>query len=139
LQSTTAALSDTSLRFGVELVGTHSTAQTVTLTNTGPITLNISSITASGDFVQRNNCGSSLPAGESCTIKVAFMPSAKGVRTGRVTITDDAADSPQIIKLKGIGTVVQVSPSALNFGDQVVGTTSDPLTATVTNIGSEGR
>src|SRR5205823_14028284 len=33
LQATTVALSDTSLRFGVQLVGTTSTAQTVTLTN----------------------------------------------------------------------------------------------------------
>ena len=54
-----------------------------------------------------------------------------------MTITDDAADSPQIIKLKGIGTVVQLSPSALDFGNQIVGTTSDPLTATVTNISSD--
>jgi hypothetical protein len=91
----------------------------------------------SGDFVAENNCGSSLPAEASCAIRVAFNPSAKGVRTGRVTITDDAADSPQIIKLKGTGTVVQLSPLALNFGHQIVGTTSDPLTATVTNISSE--
>ena len=70
-------------------------------------------------------------------IRVAFSPSAKGVRTGTVTITDDAANSPQTIALTGTGTVVQVSPSALDFGDQVVGTTSDPLTATITNISSE--
>src|SRR5207253_9379323 len=120
LQGTTVALSDTSLRFGVQLVGTTSTAQTVTLTNSGPITLTISSIAASGDFIEENNCGSSLPAGASCTIRVAFNPSAKGGRTGRVTITDDAADGPQTIKLKGIGTVVQVSPSALDFGHQIV-------------------
>ena len=63
LQTTTVALSDTSLRFGLQLVGTASPAQTVTLTNTGPITLNISSITASGDFLQANTCDSSLPAG----------------------------------------------------------------------------
>jgi hypothetical protein len=56
---------------------------------------------------------------------------------GNVTITDNAAGSPQTIKLKGTGTVVQLLPSALNFGQQIVGTTSDPLTATVTNIGSE--
>src|SRR5437016_6390732 len=132
-----ATLSTTSLTFGVQLVGTHSAAQTATLTNTGAATLTISSIAASGDFIAENNCGSSVPAGGSCTIRVAFKPSEKGVRTGRVTITDDAADSPQIIKLKGTGTVVQISPSALDFGDQVVGTTSDPQTATVTNIGSE--
>ena len=132
-----ATLSATSLTFGAQLVHTRSATQNTTLTNTGTTPLTISSIAASEDFLQKNNCGSSLPAGASCTIKVAFKPSAKGVRTGTVTITDDAADSPQIIKLRGIGTVVQLSPSALDFGDQVVGTTSDPLTATVTNISSE--
>ena len=130
-------LSTTDLIFGAQLEGTRSAAQLVTLTNSGPVTLTISSIAASGDFLQKNNCGSSLPAGASCTIKVAFKPSAKGVRTGTVTITDDAADSPQTIALTGTGTVVQVSPSALDFGDQIVGTTSDPQTATITNIGSE--
>src|SRR5205823_3669811 len=94
LQATTVALSDTSLRFGVQLVGTTSAAQTATLTNTGGSTLTISSIAASADFLQNNTCGSSLPPGASCTIKVAFRPSAKGFRTGSVTITDDAADSP---------------------------------------------
>ena len=39
--------------------------------------------------------------------------------------------------MTGTGTVVQVSPSGLDFGHQPVGTTSDPQTATITNIGSE--
>ena len=101
LQGTTVALSDTSLDFGLQLVGTASSPQAVTLTNTGPIALNISSISASGDFLQRNNCGSSLPAGESCTIRITFNPTDKGIRTGDVTITDDAGDSPQVIALSG--------------------------------------
>ena len=129
-------LSTTNLTFGAQLDGTRSRAQSVTLTNSGPVTLNISSIAASADFLAKNNCGSSLPAGESCTIKVAFNPSAQGVLTGSVTITDNAGDSPQTIALTGTGTVVQVSPPALNFGDQAVGTTSNPQTATITNTGT---
>jgi hypothetical protein len=136
LQDTTVTLSNTSLTFGVELVGTTSAAQAVTLTNTGPIPLTISSITASGDFLQRNNCGSSLPAGESCTIRVAFSPSDKGVRSGAVTITDDAANSPQTIALTGTGTVVELSPTSLDFGDQRVGTFSPPQRVTLTNTGT---
>lgn len=136
LQATTVALSDTSLKFGLQLVGTASTARTVTLTNSGPITLTISSIAVSEDFVQRNDCGSRVPAGESCTIKVAFKPSAKGVRTGTVTITDDAANSPQVIALAGTGTVVELSPTSLNFDDQRVGTISPPQTVRLTNTGS---
>ena len=129
-------LSTTSLTFGAQLVNTRSAAQIATLTNTGTTPLTISGITASADFVAKNNCGSSLPAGASCTIKAAFNPSAKGVLTGAVTIADDAANSPQTIALTGTGTVVQVTPPALDFGDQAVGTTSDPLTATITNTGS---
>jgi len=136
LQATTVALSDTSLKFRVQLVGTASTAQTVTLTNSGPITLTISSIAASGDFLQKNNCGSSLPAGESCTIKVGFKPTAKGTRTGELIITDNAPDSPQTVTLTGTGTVVELSPTSLNFGDQRVGTISPPQTVRLTNTGS---
>ena len=136
LQGTTVALSDISLGFGLQLVDTISTAKVVTLTNTGPTTLNISSITSSGDFLQENNCGSAVPAGASCTIRIAFRPSAKGARTGAVTITDDAADSPQTVALMGTGTVVQLTPMNVNFGNQRVGTTSPPRTVTLTNTGS---
>jgi len=117
-------------------VDTVSTPEVVTLTNTGPMTLNISSITLSGDFLQENNCGSGLPAGASCTIRVAFRPSAEGSRTGAVTITDDAPDSPQTVALMGTGTVVQLTLMNVNFGNQRVGTTSPPHTVTLTNTGS---
>jgi Abnormal spindle-like microcephaly-assoc'd, ASPM-SPD-2-Hydin len=136
LLSTTVALSDTSLKFGVQLIGTVSSPQEVTLTNTGPIALSISSISASGDFLQRNNCGSSLAAGESCTIRITFNPTDKGTRTGDVTINDDAADNPQVIALTGTGTVVQLTPSSLDFGNQRVGTISRPKTVILTNTGS---
>jgi len=131
-----ATLSTSNLTFGLQLVGTRSAAQTATLTNTGPTTLTISSIAASGDFEAIDNCGSSLPAGESCTIRVAFSPSDKGVRSGAVTITDDAANSPQTITLTGTGTVVKLSPASLDFGDQRVGTVSPPQTVRLTNTGS---
>ena len=136
LQATTVALSDTSLRFGLQLVGTESRAQAVTLTNTGPITLDISSITAGGDFLQTNTCGSSLPAGASCTVNVTFEPTAKGTRPGKLTIIDNAPDSPQTVTLTGMATIVQLSPRNLNFGDQKVGTTSSPRTVTLTNTAS---
>ena len=70
-------LSTTNLIFGAQLEGTRSAAQLVTLTNSGPVTLTISSITASGDFLQKNNCGSSVPAGESCTIRSSSSPAGK--------------------------------------------------------------
>jgi hypothetical protein len=97
------SLSPTTLTFAKQTVGTTSAAKTVTLTNTGNATLNITSISASGDFAQTNNCGSSVVAGAGCVIQVTFTPTRQGGRTGTVTVTDNAANSPQLVSLSGTG------------------------------------
>src|SRR5262249_49824374 len=100
LQGTTVSLSTTSLDFGTQLIGTSSAPQVVTLTNTGAVSLTISSIAVSGadseDFGQTNTCGSHLPPGASCTISVTFAPTQTGPRTASLTITDNGAGSPQL-------------------------------------------
>lgn len=140
LQGTTVALSKAILSFPTQLVGSTSAAQTVTITNTGPISLMVSSVAITGtdptDFGETNSCGSSVPPGGNCTVSVSFKPTAQGPRTGTLTITDNAANSPQTVALTGTGTVVRLSPAIVNFGDQKVGTTSPPQTVTVTNTGS---
>jgi hypothetical protein len=129
------SLSVTSLTFGVTVVGTTSPKQRVTLTNFGAQTLVITSIVASNEFIQSNNCGTNLAPGASCVITVAFKPRNSGIRTGTVTITDNAIDSPQLISLTGTGTIVKLTPTNVGFGDQAVGTTSGPQTVTLTNVG----
>jgi parallel beta-helix repeat protein len=133
-----ASLSPTSLTFPGQQVGTTSAAQTVTLSNTGTGALTISSIATGGDFAQTNNCGSSVAAGSNCSINVTFTPTATGTRTGAITITDNASGSPQSVSLTGTGTAptAALSPSSLNFGDQVVGTTSAAQSATLSNTGN---
>ena len=96
----------TSLKWGKIFVGVKSGAKSVTLTNSGSSTLNISSITASGDFAIKTvklSCGATVAPGASCLIKVTFTPTQVGVRTGQVTITDNAHDSPQLVGLTGTG------------------------------------
>ncbi len=101
------SLSPASLSFASQLVGTTSATQTVTLTNTSGATLSITSLSITGpnasDFVQTNTCGSSVNAGANCTIKVTFTPAAAGSPTGTLTITDNAAGSPQKVALSGTG------------------------------------
>jgi Abnormal spindle-like microcephaly-assoc'd, ASPM-SPD-2-Hydin len=135
------ALSVPSLNFGNQTVGTTSSPHNVTVTNNQGLPLIISSITASGDFAQTNNCGSSLIAGGTCTISVTFTPTVAGNRSGTLTITDDAASSPQMVSLSGVGVggsapIVSLSTSTLTFSPQVIGTTSAGQNVTVTNIGS---
>lgn len=98
-----ATPSPTSLTFGSQLVSTTSIGQTITLTNGGGASLSITSIVASGDFGQSNNCGASLGAGANCTITVTFTPTLGGSRNGAITITDNASDSPQTVPLAGTG------------------------------------
>jgi len=108
----TVTLSPTSLTFVSQTDGTTSAAQTVTLTNSGTAALAISSITASGDFALTQNCGASVAAGASCAISVTFTPTAAGTRTGTVTITDNAGNSPQTVSLSGGGEAFSLSTAS---------------------------
>jgi hypothetical protein len=129
----TASVSPSSLSFGSLAAGTTSAAQVVTLTNSGSGALSISSITASGDFTETNNCSSSLAANSSCTVNVTFNPSIAGAVTGALTFNDGAATSPQLVTLTGKGvTPLSFSPASLNLGTVDVGHTSSK-TVTVTN------
>jgi hypothetical protein len=126
-------LSATSLTFPITLVGTQSKAQIVTLTNVGNATLTISKIAPSANFTETNTCGTSVAVNGSCTITITFKPTVPNAITGSVTITDNAAGSPQSISLSGTGTVVTLSPATANFGSVAVGTTSSPKVVTLRN------
>jgi hypothetical protein len=103
-----ASFSAASLSFGNQPIGTTSSAQTATLSNTGNATLTITSISITGanasDFAQTNTCGSAVAAGANCTISLIFTPSAAGTRTASLNVTDNASGSPQVVTLTGMGT-----------------------------------
>jgi hypothetical protein len=140
--STGANVSPSSLLFGNQPVGTTSTAQAVTLANSGNSALSISSVAVLGvnaiDFAQSNNCGSSLAAGSNCTVNVTFKPAASGSRTAALAITDNATGSPQSVSLSGTGAsiIASVSPTTLAFGNQSVAITSTTKAVVLTNSGN---
>jgi len=111
------------------------TPQSVTLTNSGTAVLTISSVVASGNFTETDNCVGPVAVGASCTITVTFVVSSIG-STGAVTITDDASTSPQTLTLTGPNVNApadQLSPTSLTFGTQRVGTSSAAQRVTLTN------
>jgi hypothetical protein len=131
-----SGLPNSGLSFGNQVVGTPSTPQTVQVQNTGSAVLAFTSIQASADFTESDNCRPSVAVGASCTISVTFDPPAEGPLTGTLTLTDNAGDSPETVQLSGTGIVLTpptISPSlSLEFGNIPVGTTST-LPVTVTN------
>jgi Beta-propeller repeat/Abnormal spindle-like microcephaly-assoc'd, ASPM-SPD-2-Hydin len=135
-----ASVTPASLSFSSLPVGTTSAAQTITLSNTGNLAMNITSLQIAGDYTQTNNCSVSLSPASTCAINVTFTPAATGIRNGTVTISDDATGSPQIVGLTGTGVAlaaaVALTPGSLVFPTLPVGTTSTAQTLTMTNTGN---
>lgn len=132
-----AQLSPASLTFDFQAKGTTSSAKPVTLSNTSSGTLAISGITASGDFGQSNNCGSSVLPGNSCVINVTFTPTAAGSRTGTLTVTDNAPGSPQTVSLSGTGTDFSITVASGSSSGASV-TAGQTGSYTLTLGGSQG-
>jgi hypothetical protein len=124
------------LNFPVQLVFTSSAQKEVRLTNTGRGFLEISARRVSGPFGMSTDCTDVVSPGASCTIKVRFEPTTKGLQEGSIVIIDNAPGSPQKVSLFGTGTFVELTPSSLNFGDEPVDRKSRPKTITLTNKGN---
>jgi hypothetical protein len=95
-------------------VGITAAAQTVTLTNNGGVPLLVQGIVITGDFVVvpgSNTCGSTVAVSAACTMQVAFVPTIGGPRSGTLTVTDSAANSPQILTLTGTGVDFTLNPN----------------------------
>jgi hypothetical protein len=130
------SLSGAALNFKKVLIGQTSSAQTITLTNSGNATLNISTIAANLDYhISTNTCGVTLAAGANCSVSVTFRPTAKGARKGTLTFNDNAPNTPQTVALSGTGQSISLSPTALNFGTVRVGVTSASQSITASNVG----
>jgi hypothetical protein len=100
--------------FAATGVGLTSVAQTVTLTNNGGVPLLVQNIAITGDFLivpGSNTCGSSVAVGVACTMQVAFAPTTGGPRAGLLTVTDNAASSPQTLTLTGSGVDFTLNPN----------------------------
>jgi len=140
-----AVFNPTALSFGSQAVNTAAT-QTITLSNPGNATLNISGFMIAGanptDFaITANTCGSTLASLSSCAIAVTFTPLSTATLTASLSVTDNAATSIQTVALSGTGTptpapIVSLSPSTLTFPTTSVGTTASSQNITLSNAGN---
>ncbi len=126
-QASSATLAVASaLAFPSVLVASYNT-QSLGLQNTGTVAVTVSAVSVSGtnasDFTVYNACPS-ISAGSSCSLPVAFVPGAAGLRTATLKITDNATGSPQLITLTGFGQAANAAlsiPQTLPFPSVTVG------------------
>ena len=125
--------------FASQLVGTSSPSQLLTLNNGQGVALSINGITFTGNnpgsFSQTNDCGSSLPAGGTCSIHVTFTPQVAGSLSATLNVNDNAGNTPPTVALSGIGAggPVLLSVTSIAFGNVVTGTSKTAAAVKMTN------
>lgn len=140
------ALSRPAVSFaGVTAVGQQSIAERVALTNNGPGSVTLASVSASAEFnvvagPGACSAGQTLAQGASCLIDVSFAPAAAGARNGTLTIVSGGAPSTLTATLNGTGSAVAAAavapdPTAVDFGAVRVGTAAAPRRLTIADAG----
>lgn len=134
-------LSPNSLDFGSVTVGVQKTAS-VTVSNSRGSTAHITQITATGAGFSVVNAPAmplALPAGTSATLTVGFKPSSAGAASGGLSILFNGKTPSISYSMTGTGVAtagqLSVSPSAMAFGDVLVGS-SQKLTGSLAASGS---
>jgi hypothetical protein len=134
----TLGISPKSLSFGNVTTGTSSAGQNITITNTGNSSVTIAQINLNGAGYSMT--GSSAPVtltpSQNLTLTIQFSPTVAGTVNGSISIVSDATGSPASVPLSGTGVLLNVSPTTLSFGNQIVNTTSGAQAVTLSNGGS---
>lgn len=135
---TTATVSPASLTFAGQPMQTISATQTVALTNTGSVALNVS-ISTTGDFHESDTCsGQLIPPNANCQIYVSFAPSQTGSLSGTLDIYGNFASGEFTVPLSGTGLApasITLMPASLTWPATTVGSVSASQVVTVDNNG----
>jgi FtsP/CotA-like multicopper oxidase with cupredoxin domain len=112
-----ASVSPTALAFAGQALNTTSAAKVAVLSNGGGASLSIGAISVTGNFLRvpgTGSCGTTLAAGASCNVYLAFRPTASGTRTGTATITSNDPVHPTLtISLSGWGNYAKATGLAV--------------------------
>jgi sugar lactone lactonase YvrE len=130
------------LLFASTSIGSTSTSQPVTVSNSGNQLLTASNLAITANFTQVPSGGSDctlstqLSSSGQCFIALAFAPTASGTLLGTVTLTDNALNnsaSAQAVQLSGSGSQVA---QTITFGallNQPLGTAPFIISATASS------
>jgi hypothetical protein len=132
------SLSTSLLTFGTLVVGTSSTAQTLTLSNTGGSGVTLQPPVISSQYTVTSNCGAILGAGQLCTLTIVFSPTATGPQPGTLTVSGNPGALQAHATLGGSGVApasLAFAPTSLAFGSVQAGKASTQQPAILTNTG----
>jgi hypothetical protein len=129
-------LDPTTADFGSEPVGFATASKNFTLKNNSIFALSGITASATGDFLITSNGCSTVPAGGTCQVGVAFKPTAVGSRTGTLTVQSNAKSLTAALTGTGVPALSVSPPTTLTFGNIDIGaTTTRSMTFTNTAPG----
>jgi Glycosyl hydrolases family 39 len=133
---TDISLSRPVLQFDKGPVGLASPPQTLVVTNAGTAPLLIAGTEITGDYSLIDGCGDSVAIGASCELRISFLPTLPGDRTGTLLINDNSPGAPHAVFLTNdtLSTAILFSPSTLDFSSRVIGAAPVLKKVTLTNV-----
>ncbi|MGA7109901.1 MAG: choice-of-anchor D domain-containing protein [Terracidiphilus sp.] len=92
------------LNFATTGVGATSSAQVVTITNSGPVAFADLALSVSSGFqLAGTTCTSAIAPGSGCTAGIVFAPTSAGPQTGSLAVTSSALAANVQAQLTGTG------------------------------------
>lgn len=140
--SPSIAVSPTTDSFGT--IGTNTSgSHNYTVTNTGNLYLNVSSVSVTGTNANQysaniGTCNNAVGPGLTCTVSVTFMPTSSGSKSATLHIASDASNNTDLtVALSGSGGApgFSVSPTSYTYALTAFGSTK-VQSFTVTNTGT---
>ena len=112
-----ALIAPSSIDFGTMKPG-MSANDTLTVTNTGYATLNISAVSSSNTLFVVSPSTGTVGSMDSMKFAVTYSPTTTGQDTSAIVFTSDAASSPDTVWATGAAEVgFEASPTLLDFGN----------------------
>jgi hypothetical protein len=139
--NTTATVSTNTLNFQAAF-GQVTTAQSITITNTGsqPLAFTLISATDPAFSQTANTCNRAVAPGSSCSVSYTFTPPSTPTELSVTSAVTFEGDFPAPLTVALQGTIASglatISPTSINFGNQALGTTSNSQSVIISNTGT---
>jgi hypothetical protein len=137
----TPSLSLASLDFGTVLLGFESTELYATVRNAGPAAFEPVDVSVTSRFrITGGTCvrGIIVAAGQSCSVKMTFLPSAPGGYSGTLTVRGNGPGAPSVSTTvrgaQGEPTLL-ADPGGVDLPDSVVGDVGGRVAIDISNTG----
>ena len=112
-------VSPSSLNFGSITVGSSAGLQLTLSASNGPVTISSAQVNSSEFTLPGFVLPKTIAAGQSVAATMVFTPNASGTASANLTLTSDAANSPNMVPLTGVGVAAKAHSTDLSWNPSI--------------------